>query len=121
MTIVLHLIRCQGICPYTYVSDWAAQVLKASYTPQIASENFQVATGSPIAEFEKLLYSASPVITPSSFQQYVVVVKHEPISASFIKFPKPRIALRDDWNLYEGSGNYGLQVKARIALRDDWN
>jgi len=83
--------------PVYICSDPAEQALKASYTSQIASESFQLATGSPIAEFEKLLYSASPVIAPSSFQQYDVV-KHEPILASFFKFPKPSIALRDVWN-----------------------
>ena len=98
--------------PIYICSDRAEQALKASYTSQIASESFQLATGSPIAEFEKLLYSASPVIAPSSFQQ-CHVVKHEPVSASFIKFPKPSIALRDVWNWYEGPGNYGLQIKAK--------
>ncbi|XP_020256463.1 uncharacterized protein LOC109833261 isoform X2 [Asparagus officinalis] len=94
----------------SYIAKYA---LKASFATQISSENFQLATGTPIAEFERLLSSASPVIPSSSFLQHSNdAIKHEPVSDSFIKLLKPSIALRDVWQWYEKPGNYGLQVKA---------
>lgn len=110
---------CKLNFPQYVCSDLAEkQSLKASYASQIASENFHLATGSPIAEFEKLLYSASPVIDPFRFhQQFDSVVEDEPTSDSFIKFLKLSIALQDVWNWYEGPGNYGLQVKAEDSQK----
>nr|CAD1819306.1 unnamed protein product [Ananas comosus var. bracteatus] len=76
-------------------SEKATQALVAAYRLQIACENVQNATGSPIAEFEKVLCSASPVIV-----------------SSFDKRLNKDVVLRDVWSWYEGPGNYGLEVKA---------
>ncbi|KAG1347219.1 hypothetical protein COCNU_06G010480 [Cocos nucifera] len=97
----------------TYVgSDLTTQTLYDAYRFQLASERIQLATGRPIAEFEKLLYSASPVIISSVPQYHEDNGRDHPIPISFSKFQNMDVLLRDVWRWYERPGNYGLEIKA---------
>lgn len=88
-------------------------VVNDSHRAQVASEAIQLATGCPIAEFEKLLHSASPVICPShnivSCQTCLCgSVGH----ASLCRHEMPNISLGELWQWYEKHGSYGLEVRA---------
>ncbi|XP_026656559.2 uncharacterized protein LOC113461159 [Phoenix dactylifera] len=93
-------------------SELTTQALDAAYRFQLASERVQLATGRPIAEFEKLLYSASPVIISSVRQYHEDNSRDQPIPDSFNKFQNIDVLLQDVWRWYERPGNYGLEVKA---------
>ncbi|KAL9382717.1 hypothetical protein Peur_025752 [Populus x canadensis] len=62
--------------------------------------------GDPIAEFERLLHSAAPLITSSCTN------KNQQLDSSLHQTQLPRISLQDVWKWYETPGSYGLEVKA---------
>ncbi|XP_029122550.1 uncharacterized protein [Elaeis guineensis] len=93
-------------------SELTTQTLDAAYRFQLASERIQLETGRPIAEFEKLLYSASPVIISSVLQYHEDNSRDQSIPISFIKFQNIDVLLQDVWRWYERPGNYGLEIKA---------
>ncbi|KAF9590360.1 hypothetical protein IFM89_033886 [Coptis chinensis] len=95
-------------------SEMAVKALNASYQLQILSESIQQATGSPLAEFEKLLQSASPVIAaaPSVLLQCRACLGNPHPFSSLCKHQLANISLRDVWSWYEKPGNYGLEVRA---------
>ncbi|KAJ0983591.1 hypothetical protein J5N97_011846 [Dioscorea zingiberensis] len=96
-------------------SEVAVQTLYAANILQLASDNFQFATGRPIAEFERLLYSVSPVIFPSFVSQDGWdSIGNQPTSIPYCKLKDPKVKLQDVWNWYEKSSSYGLEVKAEI-------
>ncbi|KAH0660754.1 hypothetical protein KY289_029502 [Solanum tuberosum] len=70
---------------------------------QLAAEAIEMRKGYPLAEFEKFIRSASPVICPS-----VQGGQGAPLSRCEI----PNISLWNLWQWFEKHGNYGLQVKA---------
>lgn len=92
-------------------SELTTQALDAAYRFQLASEHVQLATDRPIAEFEKFLYSASPVIMSSVLQYHEDNSRDQPIPNSFNKFHNTDVLLRDVWRWYERPGNYGLEIK----------
>ncbi|KAM7471026.1 hypothetical protein LguiA_009209 [Lonicera macranthoides] len=80
---------------------------------QLASEAIQMATGYPIAEFERLLLSASPVVCLT----YDIISCQtcscdRVIGSSLCKHEMPKISLGSLWQWYEKIGTYGLEVKA---------
>ncbi|KAM7482861.1 hypothetical protein LguiB_007444 [Lonicera macranthoides] len=78
-----------------------------------ASEAVSMATGCPIAEFERILQSASPVICPSSsIVSCQTCLPDQVLGASLCRHETPGICLRNVWEWYEKHGNYGLEVKA---------
>ncbi|XP_077254026.1 uncharacterized protein LOC143892989 [Tasmannia lanceolata] len=94
-------------------SQVAIQALNEAYRLQIASERVQLATGSPLAEFERLLHSASPVIIPSSVQKHCQeCLGSQLILNPLCKHQIPNIPLSEVWHWYEKPGSYGLEVKA---------
>lgn len=97
-------------------SQMAIKTMNASYQLQIISESIQLAVGSPLAEFEKLLQLASPVIASSSALQHCDICLRNPLPfSSLCKHQVANISLRDIWGWYEKPGNYGLEVRA-----EDW-
>ncbi|KAJ0983504.1 hypothetical protein J5N97_011759 [Dioscorea zingiberensis] len=97
-------------------SEVAVQTLYAANILQLASDSFQFATGRPIAEFERLLYSVSPVIFPSFvLQDGWDSIGNQPTSIPYCKLKDPKVKLQDVWNWYEKSSSYGLEVKAEIT------
>ncbi|KAK6787795.1 hypothetical protein RDI58_016320 [Solanum bulbocastanum] len=82
-----------GVC-------WA---VNEAHGAQLATEAIEMRKGNPLAEFEKFIRSASPVICPS-----VQGGQGAPLSRPEI----PNISLWNLWQWFEKHGNYGLQVKA---------
>ncbi|XAR55214.1 hypothetical protein NMG60_11035224 [Bertholletia excelsa] len=91
-------------------SDEIAQAVNDAYRTQLASEAVQTATGYPIAEFERFVCSAAPVISLStSFQDS----SHGEIASVPLNRHKiPSITLGSLWQWYEKHGTYGLEVRA---------
>ncbi|XP_043693038.1 uncharacterized protein LOC122643485 [Telopea speciosissima] len=92
------------------------QAVKDAYTLQLASESVQFATGSPLAEFEKLLHSASPVIAQRYSIQQCQTCWLERVGASLCTHQMPNVPLGGLWQWYEKHGNYGLEVKGEDYL-----
>ncbi|XP_058090827.1 uncharacterized protein LOC131237161 isoform X2 [Magnolia sinica] len=101
--------------PLLYIgSQMAVEALNEAYRLQMASECVQLATGCPLAEFERLLHSASPVICPAYVLQHCEECSGNQLSFnnSLCKHQIPNIPLGTVWNWYEKPGSYGLEVKA---------
>lgn len=94
-------------------SQKAEQVLNEAYRLQIESESVQVATGSPLAEFERLLHAASPAIFPAYVPKDSEKCSGNQIfHMSLCEHQVPNIPLIALWNWYEKPASYGLEVKA---------
>lgn len=95
-------------------SNKIAQAINDAYRAQLASEAVQMATGCPIAEFEKLLSSASPVISlPYSISSCQNCLPDEIIGAPLCRHEMPNVTLGSLWQWYEKHGTYGLEVRAK--------
>ncbi|KAK4719585.1 hypothetical protein R3W88_017923 [Solanum pinnatisectum] len=79
---------------------WA---VNEAHGAQLAAEAIEMRKDYPLAEFEKFIHSASPVICPS-----VQGGQGAPLSRPEI----PNISLWNLWQWFEKHGNYGLQLKA---------
>ncbi|KAI3937131.1 hypothetical protein MKX01_015346 [Papaver californicum] len=94
-------------------SQFRMKALDAAYRLQMASESVQHETGSPLAEFERLVYSAAPVISPAfSVEDCSFCVRNQLSHSSLCKHQIPNIPLSAIWNWYEKPGSYGLEVMA---------
>ncbi|KAI3994855.1 hypothetical protein MKX01_037406 [Papaver californicum] len=94
-------------------SQFRLKALDAAYRVQMASESVQHETGSPLAEFERVIYSAAPVISPAfSVQDCSFCVRNQLSHSSLCKHQIPNIPLSAIWNWYEKPGSYGLEVMA---------
>ncbi|GAB2274847.1 hypothetical protein Dimus_009619 [Dionaea muscipula] len=92
----------------------AEKAFGASCRLQIASENVEQAKGYPLAEFERLLQCATPVIASSfSCKACESCLQNQPHSPSTCRHPKPSISLHAVWNWYEEPGNYGMKVSVQ--------
>ncbi|XP_074284945.1 uncharacterized protein LOC141610647 isoform X2 [Silene latifolia] len=92
-------------------SQFVEQAFISSYRMQLASEGVHRTTGYPLAEFERLLFSATPTIDSS--------VLSKPCDGSFsdvlsnlilCREQTPNISLHSVLDWYEEPGNYGLKV-----------
>ncbi|XP_022742487.1 uncharacterized protein LOC111293798 [Durio zibethinus] len=90
-----------------------AKALNDAYRAQMASEAVQMATGVPIAEFERLLHFCSPVIchSYSSVGCQTCLLDRVP-SALLCRHETPNIPLGCLWRWYEKHGSYGLEIRA---------
>ncbi|XP_031274420.1 uncharacterized protein LOC116132881 [Pistacia vera] len=80
---------------------------------QLASEAVQMATGSPIAEFERLLHFSSPVICHSpNIISCNECSQDQGVGASLCRHEIPNISLGCLWQWYEKHGSYGLEIRA---------
>ncbi|XWS68557.1 hypothetical protein CRYUN_Cryun04dG0100200 [Craigia yunnanensis] len=94
-------------------SQVAAETLNAAYLLQLESERAELEMGQPLAEFERFIHSASPVISFSHRCAPCAVCSVSQLSSSFLcKHQKANISLHALWNWYQKPGNYGLEVKA---------
>ncbi|RWR90433.1 Protein of unknown function DUF789 [Cinnamomum micranthum f. kanehirae] len=94
-------------------ANYMAQVVNDAYRLQIESEKVQLASGSPLAEFERLLHSASPVVAQAfGFKHCYTCRGDRLIGNSLCRHQIPNISLESIWQWYEGPGSYGLEVKA---------
>ncbi|KAL5983072.1 hypothetical protein ACLOJK_017152 [Asimina triloba] len=90
-----------------------SQMVSDTYKKQIESEGIQLATCSPLAEFERLLHAASPVIELKNyFQNCWTCLGDQPIGNALCSHQIPDVPLQSLWQWYEVPGIYGLEVKA---------
>ncbi|KAM0983127.1 hypothetical protein ACFX2J_015834 [Malus domestica] len=84
---------------------------------QLASEAVQMATGRPIAEFERLLYHSSPAIhqSPNSVSCHTCCSRNQVGQVGGVplcRHEAPDISLGSLWQWYEKYGSYGLEIRA---------
>ncbi|KAJ6290993.1 hypothetical protein OIU78_026683 [Salix suchowensis] len=87
------------------------QSVKDACRVQMESEAIQMATGGPIAEFERFLHLSSPVINLPSFSCCQTCLDDRLVGASLCRHEIPNIPLECIWKWYEEHGNYGLEVR----------
>lgn len=105
--------KLQDSTQFSIGSQIVVQALDAAYRLQLVSESVQLATGCPLAEFEKLLESATPVVSSSFVYKKCDVCSASQLSHGYLcKHQIPDMSLNAVWNWYEKPGNYGLDVKA---------
>lgn len=103
---------------FTYVcSQKTAKALAASWKSQVDSESILEATGSPIAQFEKLLNATAPIIASSSYNPPDVSLCSTPRSILLSKSWWPDVSLLDVWEWYIECASFGIGVK----VEDSWN
>ncbi|KAH0984209.1 hypothetical protein GBA52_011386 [Prunus armeniaca] len=106
-------IRPKDTVEFLIGSQMAVEALNASYRMQLASEVVHLTMGCPLAEFERFIHCAAPVIASSYEHKKCSVCLDDQLSHSFLcKHQIPNLSLRTVWNWYEKPGNYGLDVKA---------
>ncbi|KAI4352003.1 hypothetical protein L6164_006296 [Bauhinia variegata] len=102
-----HLIcECENRDVIDSFSYKISQAINDVCRVQIACEAVQIATGGPIAEFERLLHCCSPVICQSSNvlpADGIPLCRHE----------TPDLSLGCLWQWYEKHGSYGLEIRAQ--------
>ncbi|KAH9323660.1 hypothetical protein KI387_018299, partial [Taxus chinensis] len=87
--------------------------ISASYESQLASESITHALGSPLAEFEKVIYSVSPEIEPLPHADKCCPHPRKlGITNLACRCQIADIPLKNIWHWFEEPGNYGLEVKA---------
>ena len=88
------------------------QAVKDACRVQMESEAIQMATGGPIADFERFLHLSSPVINFPSLSCCQTCLDDRLVGASLCRHEIPNIPLGCIWKWYEEHGNYGLEVRA---------
>ncbi|MCD7453916.1 hypothetical protein HAX54_022672 [Datura stramonium] len=100
--------KAQTFCGPQNDICWA---VNEAHGAQLAAEAIEMDTGCPVAEFEKLLHSASPVICPSvNIHTCQTCIRAQ--GAPLCRHEIPNISLGNLWQWYEKPANYGLEVKA---------
>ncbi|KAI4347368.1 hypothetical protein L6164_008184 [Bauhinia variegata] len=102
-----HLIcECENQDVLGSYSYKISQAINDVCKVQKACEAVHIATGGPMAEFERLLHCCSPVICQSPnviHADGIPLCKHE----------TPDLSLGCLWQWYEKHGSYGLEIKAQ--------
>ncbi|OVA12101.1 Protein of unknown function DUF789 [Macleaya cordata] len=94
-------------------SNKITQAVSDAYRIEMASTGVHLATGSPLADFETLLHSASPVLGQTGrLQDCQSCSTDHFIGASLCRHEIPNISLGSLWQWYEKSGSFGLEVRA---------
>ncbi|XP_059661977.1 uncharacterized protein LOC132308039 [Cornus florida] len=96
----------------TLLRDPHTQALNAAYRLQLASESVELASGCPLAEFERFLHSATPLIAPFLYEKCDICLDNQLFHSSLCKHQRPNLSLGAVWNWYQKPGSYGLEVKA---------
>jgi len=86
------------------------QAIDESYKFLTASEAIRLMTGSSLAEFERLLHSASPNIS-QSICSCKTCFRDQITDDALCVHQVPHISLGNLWQWYEKPGSYGLEVK----------
>ncbi|KAG0459075.1 hypothetical protein HPP92_022203 [Vanilla planifolia] len=82
-----------------------------SYKLVIASEEFHLAIGSRLAQIERILSCASPVLETGCITSFTACSQNQVILNSTCTHQVPTISLQKLWQWYEKPGSYGLEVK----------
>ncbi|KAF3794969.1 hypothetical protein EJ110_NYTH04677, partial [Nymphaea thermarum] len=102
---------CQGRSVLEGALGEMVEAVHDAYMVQLESEDHQLATGSHLAEFEGVLYAASPMLSTSQACKDGVSLCNE-LSREFVcKHLISDYTLRTLWQWYEEPGCYGLKVK----------
>ncbi|XP_059647216.1 uncharacterized protein LOC132293671 isoform X2 [Cornus florida] len=110
---LVHEPKGQNNFAFENDSNKIAQAVNDAYKARLASEALQMTTGCPIAEFERLLHSASPVIRLQRNTISCQTCSNDgPFGGYLCRHEKPRISLGCLWQWYEKHGSYGLEVRA---------
>jgi hypothetical protein len=81
---------------------------------KLASEAIQMATGGPIAEFERLLDLSSPVVSESSsLTSCQTCMRDQGGGVLLCSHERPTVPLGCLWKWYEKHGSYGLEIRAK--------
>ncbi|KAK4778813.1 hypothetical protein SAY86_006341 [Trapa natans] len=92
--------------------DRIAMAVDHACMAQLASEALQIATGGPIAEFERLLHLSSPVLYIShSISSCNMCPRNH--SSPLCLHERPGIPLGYLWEWYQKHGNFGLEVQGK--------
>ncbi|XP_031407325.1 uncharacterized protein LOC116215663 [Punica granatum] len=92
--------------------DRLARAIGNAHRAQLASEAVHMATGGPIAEFERLLHSSSPVVSPSHSIATKTCSRNHLTSTMGIH-ETPDIPLGCLWQWYQKHGSFGLEVRGK--------
>lgn len=107
-TLKKSKLQCEGLC-LRAASGNISEALNDSYRANQLSEALRLATGSPIAEFERMVNAATPVICPwKEVQSRSSCANEANPSLCINEIPKISLALL--WKWYEEHGSYGLEV-----------
>ncbi|KAK9278024.1 hypothetical protein L1049_027581 [Liquidambar formosana] len=108
-----HELKDKNIPVFETISNKISQAVNDARKVQLESEAFQVATGSPIAEFERILHSVSPIICHSNKAiSCQTCSRDQVIAESLCRHETPKISLGSLWQWYEKHGSYGLEIRA---------
>ncbi|XP_068646978.1 uncharacterized protein [Aristolochia californica] len=89
------------------------QVVDDSYHTQLECERIQMVIGGPLAEFERVIYSASPVVSHVPIRRHCSTCSADQVAGDSLCMHRlPNICLASLWEWYERHGSYGLEVKA---------
>ncbi|KAF6160833.1 hypothetical protein GIB67_036034 [Kingdonia uniflora] len=89
------------------------QSINEAYRVRLVSESYEQATGSPLAEFEKLLQSAAPVLSQTNdLLRCDFCSHHQFTGSSLCTHNIPNISVGGLWQWYEKHGSYGLEIRA---------
>ncbi|KAL6873525.1 hypothetical protein ACP4OV_013607 [Aristida adscensionis] len=93
------------------------------YSAQQRVEDIQLHTGRPLADFEQLLHSASPIVQCNPCSTGCKSYLQECAKDGLCLHQTPDITLSSVWQWYEEPGCYGLEVKAQDFRRSKglWN
>ncbi|XP_061347995.1 uncharacterized protein LOC133293440 [Gastrolobium bilobum] len=90
-----------------------AQAVNDACMAQLACEAVHMATGDPIAEFERLVHFCSPVICQSPDSLGFLTCSQDHAGVSLCRHEMPDISLGCLWQWYEKHGSYGLEIRAQ--------
>ncbi|CAL0323879.1 unnamed protein product [Lupinus luteus] len=110
-----HVIHeCQNQDTLDNDSYRIAQAVNDGCRAQLACEAVHMATGGPIAEFERFLHFCSPVIFQSPDSVSCLACPQDNAEgASLCRHEMPDLSLRYLWQWYEKHGSYGLEIRAQ--------
>ncbi|XP_019436800.1 PREDICTED: uncharacterized protein LOC109343113 isoform X1 [Lupinus angustifolius] len=110
-----HVIHeCQNQDTLDNDSYRIAQAVNDACRAQLACEAVHMATGGPIAEFERFLHFCSPVICQSPDSASCLACSQDNAEGTSVcRHEMPDLSLRYLWQWYEKHGSYGLEIRAQ--------
>ncbi|XP_010935537.1 uncharacterized protein [Elaeis guineensis] len=109
-----HEVKTQCFSRSETDLDKIIEAVHDAHKLHIVADIAHLASGSPLADFEGFLYSASPVIGQThSIRSCRTCFKEQLIGDSLCSHQIPSISLKSLWQWYEEPGCFGLEVKAQ--------
>ncbi|XP_038971035.1 uncharacterized protein LOC103716934 isoform X1 [Phoenix dactylifera] len=109
-----HEVKIQCFSRSDSDLDKIIEAVHDAYKLHTVAEGAHLASGSPLADFERFLYATSPVIGQTrSIRSCRTCSKEQLIGDSLCAHQIPSISLKSLWQWYEEPGCFGLEVKAQ--------